>query len=81
MLFSPDKIDISMAMHLDQVKRKIPSTLLSWDAYSGTQEGTIIISVLVAVISIIISLILGTAFQTVIALLQYVLVFFCCVVM
>ncbi|XP_060794135.1 protein TASOR isoform X4 [Neoarius graeffei] len=34
----PDKIDISMAMHLDQVKRKIPSTLLSWDAYSGTQE-------------------------------------------
>ncbi|GAA6103947.1 protein TASOR isoform X1 [Tachysurus ichikawai] len=34
----PDKIDINMAMHLDQVKRKIPSTLLSWDAYSGTQE-------------------------------------------
>ncbi|XP_053096637.1 protein TASOR isoform X4 [Pangasianodon hypophthalmus] len=34
----PDKIDISMAMHLDQVKRKIPSTLLSWDAYNGTQE-------------------------------------------
>ncbi|XP_053338676.1 protein TASOR [Clarias gariepinus] len=34
----PDKIDINMAMHLDQVKRKIPSTLLSWDSYSGTQE-------------------------------------------
>ncbi|KAI5095902.1 protein TASOR, partial [Silurus meridionalis] len=34
----PDKIDISMAMHLDQVRRKIPSTLLSWDAYSDTQE-------------------------------------------
>ncbi|XP_076839750.1 LOW QUALITY PROTEIN: protein TASOR [Brachyhypopomus gauderio] len=34
----PDKIDISMAMHLDQVRRKIPSTLLSWDTYSGTQE-------------------------------------------
>ncbi|KAG7323066.1 hypothetical protein KOW79_012768 [Hemibagrus wyckioides] len=36
----PDKIDINMAMHLEQVKRKIPSTLLSWDAYSGTQEVT-----------------------------------------
>uniref|UniRef100_A0A8B9LEZ9 Transcription activation suppressor b n=1 Tax=Astyanax mexicanus TaxID=7994 RepID=A0A8B9LEZ9_ASTMX len=34
----PDKIDISMVMHLDQVKRKIPSTLLSWDTYSGTRE-------------------------------------------
>ncbi|KAL7864734.1 hypothetical protein AOLI_G00161540 [Acnodon oligacanthus] len=34
----PDKIDISMAMHLDQVKRKIPSTLLSWDTYSSTRE-------------------------------------------
>ncbi|XP_066527502.1 protein TASOR [Hoplias malabaricus] len=34
----PDKIDISMAMHLDQMKRKIPSTLLSWDTYSGTRE-------------------------------------------
>lgn len=34
----PDKIDINMAMHLDQVRRKIPSSLLSWDSYSGTQE-------------------------------------------
>ncbi|XP_062871377.1 protein TASOR [Trichomycterus rosablanca] len=34
----PDKIDISVAMHIDQVKRKIPATLLSWDTYSGTQE-------------------------------------------
>ncbi|XP_035378357.1 protein TASOR isoform X2 [Electrophorus electricus] len=34
----PDRIDISAAMHLDQVKRKIPSTLLSWETYSGTQE-------------------------------------------
>lgn len=42
-LFSPEKIDISMTMHLDQVKRKIPSTLLSWDAYIGMQEGKIII--------------------------------------
>ncbi|XP_051518058.1 protein TASOR-like isoform X2 [Myxocyprinus asiaticus] len=34
----PDKLDINMAMHLDQVKRKIPSSLLSWDTYSGSRE-------------------------------------------
>ncbi|XP_051515047.1 protein TASOR-like isoform X3 [Myxocyprinus asiaticus] len=34
----PDKLDIKMAMHLDQVKRKIPSSLLSWDTYSGSRE-------------------------------------------
>uniref|UniRef100_A0A8C1KJN6 Transcription activation suppressor b n=1 Tax=Cyprinus carpio TaxID=7962 RepID=A0A8C1KJN6_CYPCA len=34
----PDKLDINMAMHLDQVKRKIPPILLSWEAYSGSRE-------------------------------------------
>lgn len=33
-------------MHLDQLKRKIPATLLSWDTYSGTQEGKKISKVL-----------------------------------
>uniref|UniRef100_A0A672MRK3 Protein TASOR-like n=1 Tax=Sinocyclocheilus grahami TaxID=75366 RepID=A0A672MRK3_SINGR len=34
----PDKLDINVAMHLDQVKRKIPPILLSWEAYSGSRE-------------------------------------------
>ncbi|XP_077070495.1 protein TASOR isoform X2 [Siphateles boraxobius] len=34
----PDKLDINMAMHIDQVKRKIPPVLLSWEAYSGSRE-------------------------------------------
>ncbi|XP_056304877.1 protein TASOR isoform X2 [Danio aesculapii] len=34
----PDKLDINTAMHLDQVKRKIPPVLLSWEAYSGARE-------------------------------------------
>uniref|UniRef100_A0A8C2FXQ6 Transcription activation suppressor b n=1 Tax=Cyprinus carpio TaxID=7962 RepID=A0A8C2FXQ6_CYPCA len=34
----PDKLDINTAMHLDQVKRKIPPILLSWEAYSGSRE-------------------------------------------
>lgn len=34
----PDKLDISTAMHLDAVKRKIPA-LLSWDTFYGKREG------------------------------------------
>ncbi|XP_056589368.1 protein TASOR [Triplophysa dalaica] len=34
----PDKLDVSVAMHLDQLKRKIPSVLLSWDTYTGSRE-------------------------------------------
>ncbi|XP_065142092.1 protein TASOR [Paramisgurnus dabryanus] len=34
----PDKLDINVAMHLDQIKRKIPSVLLSWDTYNGSRE-------------------------------------------
>ncbi|TRY96243.1 hypothetical protein DNTS_033460, partial [Danionella cerebrum] len=34
----PDKLDINMGIHLDQVKRKIPPVLLSWEAYSGSRE-------------------------------------------
>lgn len=34
----PDKLDISTAMHLDAVKRKIPA-LLSYDTFYGKREG------------------------------------------
>ncbi|XP_030624803.1 protein TASOR [Chanos chanos] len=34
----PEKLDISMKMHLEQIKRKIPSVLLSWDTYVGSNE-------------------------------------------
>ncbi|XP_071020796.1 protein TASOR-like isoform X2 [Oncorhynchus clarkii lewisi] len=33
-----EKLEMSMGMQLDQVKRKIPSVLFSWDTYSGTRE-------------------------------------------
>ncbi|KAJ8378731.1 hypothetical protein AAFF_G00236510 [Aldrovandia affinis] len=34
----PEKLEIGMVMNLDQVKRKIPTVLFSWDTYSGTRE-------------------------------------------
>ncbi|KAJ8016093.1 hypothetical protein DPEC_G00003570 [Dallia pectoralis] len=34
----PEKLEVTMGMPLDQVKRKIPSVLFSWDTYSGTRE-------------------------------------------
>ncbi|XP_028848724.1 LOW QUALITY PROTEIN: protein TASOR-like [Denticeps clupeoides] len=34
----PEKLDINLAMQLDQVKRKIPSVLFSWDTYSSGRE-------------------------------------------
>eukprot|EP00063_Salmo_salar_P025957 XP_014000792.1 PREDICTED: protein FAM208A-like isoform X4 [Salmo salar] len=33
-----EKLEMSMGMQLDQVKRKIPSVLFSWDTYSRTRE-------------------------------------------
>lgn len=40
----PDKIEIGTVMHLDQIKLKIPPALFSWDLYSGSQEGEILLS-------------------------------------
>ncbi|KAJ8404108.1 hypothetical protein AAFF_G00344580 [Aldrovandia affinis] len=34
----PEKLEIGMAMNLDQVRRKIPAILFSWDTYLGTRE-------------------------------------------
>ncbi|KAL6119094.1 tasor [Pungitius sinensis] len=34
----PDKLEMSRGMQLDQVKRKIPSVLFSWDTYSASRE-------------------------------------------
>ncbi|KAG7478149.1 hypothetical protein MATL_G00077410 [Megalops atlanticus] len=34
----PEKLEIGMVMNLDQVKRKIPTVLFSWDTYTGTRE-------------------------------------------
>ncbi|KAG9337078.1 hypothetical protein JZ751_029846 [Albula glossodonta] len=34
----PEKLEIGTVMNLDQVKRKIPAVLFSWDTYSGTRE-------------------------------------------
>ncbi|KAM3871752.1 protein TASOR [Diretmus argenteus] len=36
----PERLDVSRGMQLDQVKRKIPSVLFSWDTYSVTREVT-----------------------------------------
>ncbi|CAB1329264.1 unnamed protein product [Coregonus sp. 'balchen'] len=33
-----EKLEMSMGMQLDQVKRRIPSVLFSWDTYSRTRE-------------------------------------------
>lgn len=35
----PDKLEVSHGMQLEQVKRKIPSVLFSWDTYSASREG------------------------------------------
>ncbi|XP_022047738.2 protein TASOR isoform X1 [Acanthochromis polyacanthus] len=34
----PEKLEVNRAMQLDQVKRKIPSVLFSWDTYSISRE-------------------------------------------
>uniref|UniRef100_UPI0037E707BD protein TASOR isoform X2 n=1 Tax=Semicossyphus pulcher TaxID=241346 RepID=UPI0037E707BD len=34
----PEKLEVSRGMQLDQVKRKIPSVLFSWDTYSASRE-------------------------------------------
>ncbi|KAM6976901.1 protein TASOR [Aplochiton taeniatus] len=34
----PDKLDLSRGMQLDQVKRKIPAGLFSWDTYCASRE-------------------------------------------
>ncbi|XP_068561371.1 protein TASOR isoform X2 [Cebidichthys violaceus] len=34
----PEKLEMSRGMQLDQVKRKIPSVLFSWDTYSASRE-------------------------------------------
>ncbi|XP_029911332.1 protein TASOR isoform X2 [Myripristis murdjan] len=36
----PEKLEVSQGMQLDQVKRKIPSILFSWDTYSISREVT-----------------------------------------
>jgi len=35
----PEKLEVSQGMQLDQVKRKIPSVLFSWDMYNMSREG------------------------------------------
>lgn len=35
----PEKLEVSQGMQLEQVKRKIPSVLFSWDTYSASREG------------------------------------------
>lgn len=39
----PDRIEVGTVMHLDQIKLKIPPALFSWDLYSGSQEGEILL--------------------------------------
>ncbi|XP_042347546.1 protein TASOR isoform X2 [Plectropomus leopardus] len=34
----PEKLEVSRGMQLEQVKRKIPSVLFSWDTYSASRE-------------------------------------------
>ncbi|KAJ8361018.1 hypothetical protein SKAU_G00175430 [Synaphobranchus kaupii] len=34
----PEKLEIGTVMNLEQVKRKIPTVLFSWDTYSGARE-------------------------------------------
>ncbi|XP_045912322.1 protein TASOR isoform X1 [Micropterus dolomieu] len=36
----PEKLEVSRGMQLEQVKRKIPSVLFSWDTYSASREVT-----------------------------------------
>lgn len=35
----PEKLEVNQGMQLEQVKRKIPSVLFSWDTYSASREG------------------------------------------
>ena len=35
----PERLEVSQGMQLDQVKRKIPSVLFSWDSYNMSREG------------------------------------------
>lgn len=35
----PEKLEVSRGMQLEQVKRKIPSVLFSWDTYRISREG------------------------------------------
>lgn len=35
----PEKLEVNRGMQLEQVKRKIPSVLFSWDTYSVSREG------------------------------------------
>lgn len=35
----PEKLEVTRGMQLEQVKRKIPSVLFSWDTYSASREG------------------------------------------
>lgn len=35
----PEKLEVTQGMQLEQVKRKIPSVLFSWDTYSASREG------------------------------------------
>lgn len=35
----PEKLEVAQGMQLEQVKRKIPSVLFSWDTYSASREG------------------------------------------
>ncbi|XP_061554323.1 protein TASOR isoform X1 [Phycodurus eques] len=34
----PEKLEVNQGMQLDQVKRKIPAVLFSWDTYSASRE-------------------------------------------
>ncbi|XP_054650208.1 protein TASOR isoform X2 [Dunckerocampus dactyliophorus] len=34
----PEKLEVNQGMHLEQVKRKIPAVLFSWDTYSASRE-------------------------------------------
>lgn len=35
----PEKLEVTQGMQLEQVKRKIPSVLFSWDTYTASREG------------------------------------------
>lgn len=35
----PEKLEVNRGMQLEQVKRKIPPVLFSWDTYSASREG------------------------------------------
>nr|XP_057908682.1 protein TASOR [Doryrhamphus excisus] len=34
----PEKLEVNQSMHLEQLKRKIPAMLFSWDTYSASRE-------------------------------------------